>query len=120
MRLILEDIFGLEPSGGGTAGTHDPSRPAYNWALAQNAPNPCATTTDIMYEIPRPCRVKITVYNTLGQVVRVLVHESAEPGRHRATWDGMSASGRRVSSGVYFYRMNAGDFSATRKMLLVN
>ena len=120
MRLILEDIFGLEPSGGGTAGTHDPSRPAYNWALAQNAPNPCATTTDIMYEIPRPCRVKITVYNTLGQVVRVLVDESAEPGRHRATWDGRSASGRRVSSGVYFYRMNAGDFSATRKMLLIN
>jgi hypothetical protein len=120
MKLILEDLFGLAPTGGGTAGTEGETGTSYGWALAQNSPNPCVTSTEIRYEIAKPGRVRITVYNALGQVVRVLVDEQAEPGRHGAIWDGKSSSGGRISSGVYFYKMDAGGFSATKKMLVVN
>jgi hypothetical protein len=123
MRLILEDIFGLAPPGGGTAGTGEPSGPpetGHAWALAQNSPNPFARSTEIRYEVAEPCRARIAVYNTRGQVVRVLVDEAEEPGAYRAAWDGRSESGRRVSSGVYFYRIEAGAFTATRKMLILN
>jgi hypothetical protein len=120
MRLILEDIFGLAPAGGGTAGTHDPQRPGYDWALAQNAPNPCISTTHIRFELPRRAEVNISVYDALGRVVRVLVDEIMEPGEHAVQWDGRNTSGRRISGGVYFYRMHSEGFSATRKMLVVN
>jgi hypothetical protein len=120
MRLILEDIFGLPPSGGGTAGRPDEPGQTRAFMLAQNAPNPCFSTTQIRFGIPRETRVNITVYNTLGQRVRDLVDETMEPGEHSVSWDGRSDSGQRVSSGVYFYRMRAGDFIATKKMLVVN
>ena len=120
IRLVLEDIFALPSGSGGKPGAPDPARTAYVWRLLQNAPNPCAASTSISYEIARPCRVRITVYNTQGQVVRLLVDETAEAGRHSVAWDGRTAPGRRVSSGVYFYRMDAGPYTATRKLLLIN
>lgn len=120
IRLILKDIFGLPQTGGGTAGAKDKPGTGFGWALAQNSPNPCRASTEIRYEMAKTGRVRITLYNALGQVVRVLVDGEAEPGGHVAAWDGRSASGSRVSSGVYFYRMEAGNFSATRKMIVVN
>jgi len=120
MRLILEDIFGLAPTGGGTAGTPKQPGATYGWSLAQNSPNPCVASTEIRYRVATPARVTITVYNTLGQAVRVLVDEEAMPGAYSALWDGCNSSGRRVSSGVYFYRMQAGNFFANKKLLVVN
>ena len=120
MRLILEDVFGLPPSGGGTAGNPDKPGPRYGWRLAQNAPNPCMSTTEIRFELPQRTDVSITVYNAAGQVVCVLVDESRDAGEHRVFWDGRNASGQRVSSGVYFYRMRAQGFTTTKKMLVIN
>jgi hypothetical protein len=122
MRLILEDIFGLAPTGGGSAGIPDrpvPPRPGYTWSLAQNSPNPCTGSTAIVYEIAAPCRVRLAVYNAMGQVIRVLADGPAEPGRHTALWDGRGRTGGRVASGVYFYRVESGGFVATRKMLVL-
>lgn len=120
MRLILEDVFGLPPSGGGMAGNPDKPGRARTYMLAQNAPNPFVSSTSIAFEIPRRADVNITVYNTLGQRVRALVSERMEPGVHRVTWDGRNAGGKRVSSGVYFYRMQADSYTTTRKLLIVN
>jgi hypothetical protein len=120
VRFILEDIFGLTPPGGGTAGGPSIPGQTYVYRLAQNAPNPCVSMTEIWFEVSRETGVSITVYNTLGQRVRTLVNESMEAGEHRVSWDGRNASGQRVSSGVYFYRMQAGRFMATKKMLVVN
>lgn len=119
-RTILEDIFGLtppSPGGGGTARIEP--RPVFRWALAQNAPNPCRQSTDIRYEIACAGRVSIKIYDARGRLVRTLVDERGAPGRYAAHWDGTNASGRRVSSGLYFYKMESADFTATRKMLLV-
>jgi hypothetical protein len=118
MGVILEDIFGLNPSGGGIARVEPPQVEA-RWALHQNIPNPCVTGTEIRYEIGRPARVRITVYNALGQQVVTLVDGAAEAGTHSAHWDGCSGSGEPVTSGVYFYKIEAGPFIATRKMLML-
>ena len=119
MRVILEDVFGLPSTGGGGPAAVDPPLPGYRWTLAQNAPNPCVTGTQIRYETARPVRVKISIYNALGRQVCVLVDGLKEPGEHSAHWDGRNQRGERVTSGVYFYKIEAGAFAATRKMLVL-
>jgi hypothetical protein len=120
LLTILEDIFGLPSGGSGTGGTSDvPGMGAYRWALHQNTPNPVAGMTEVRYEVARTTAVSIKVYNAMGQHVKTLVDEPVEPGRYLAQWDGTNLAGMKVSSGVYFYRMAAGAFSATKKMLVV-
>jgi hypothetical protein len=92
------------------------------FALSQNSPNPFNPSTTISYEIPESSgsvKVVMAVYNIRGQKVITLVDELKETGQYSVNWNGQDESGRRVSSGVYFYRMNAGDFKAVRKMVIV-
>ena len=69
--------------------------------------------------MPESGRVLLTVYTSLGQEVRTLVDDVQEVGEYTVRWDGRDAVGRQVASGVYFYRMRAGDFSETKRMLLL-
>lgn len=120
MRIILRDIFGLPPQSGGCGGVTDVEpQSGCRWALAQNTPNPCVSTTEIRFDVARTSDVAIRVYNTMGQVVRVLKDGRLEPGHYSVAWDGTSTAGGKVASGVYFYEMKSGEFSATRKMLVV-
>ena len=89
------------------------------YGLHQNAPNPFNPSTLIGYQLPEAGLVRLAIYNLLGQEVRVLVNETKEAGSFTATWDGTDALGRRVASGAYLYRINAGEFSASRRMLLL-
>ncbi|MCC7261968.1 MAG: T9SS type A sorting domain-containing protein [Candidatus Latescibacteria bacterium] len=81
--------------------------------VAQNAPNPFNPSTTIAYTLDQGAEVTITVFNMIGHQVAVLQHEHLPAGTHAVKWD---ASG--LASGVYFYRIQAGAFSETRKMLL--
>jgi hypothetical protein len=119
--LILEDIFGLEPSGGGTAGA-DPREKAerLRWSLSQNTPNPVTSGTEIAYDVEFCDHIRIEVYDALGRMVRVVENGPKQSGRYVAYWDGCNTAGRPVSSGVYFYRMSSGDFRATRKMIVLH
>ena len=120
LLMILEDIYGLPSQGSGTGGGTDvPKRTTFQWALHQNTPNPVAGMTEVRYEVARTSAVSIKVYNAMGQHVTTLVDGRVEPGRYAAHWDGKNSGGERVSSGVYFYKMNAGAFNATKKMLIV-
>jgi hypothetical protein len=119
MRVILEDIFGLPAgSSGGPAGIDEPPV-AYRWHLAQNTPNPCVRATEIRYSLGRRSPVRLVVYDVLGREVRVLEDGVIGAGEHRAVWDGCNDLGKRVTSGVYFYKLEAGDHQFTRKMLVV-
>ncbi|MFC1544569.1 cohesin domain-containing protein [Gemmatimonadota bacterium] len=91
------------------------------YSLSQNSPNPFNPSTTIKYQVPEgdAARVQIVVYNIRGQKVITLVDELKESGDYSVNWSGQSASGQRVSSGVYFYRMSADEFSAMRKMVIV-
>lgn len=87
--------------------------------LLQNYPNPFNAICEITYALPTDCQVILAVYNVLGQKVKVLVDEHQSAGRKSATWDGKDDQGQEVTSGVYFYRIQAGDFTSARKMLLL-
>ena len=89
------------------------------YGLNRNMPNPFNPSTVIGYQLPEAGQVRLAIYNLLGQEVRVLVNERREAGSFTAAWDGTDALGRRVGSGVYLYRIQAGSFSATKRMLLL-
>jgi len=84
------------------------------YALSQNYPNPFNPETKINYHIPVSGQVKLSVYNTLGQLVSVLVNEVQTSGSYNVSFDGSG-----LSSGVYIYRLESGSFVQTRKMILV-
>ncbi|MCB0299353.1 MAG: T9SS type A sorting domain-containing protein, partial [Calditrichaeota bacterium] len=90
-----------------------------SYELAQNYPNPFNPTTTISYQLPENSAVKLQIYNTLGQIVATLVSGNQQAGSYTVSWDGTSQSGEKVASGVYVYRLQAGAFSQTRKMMLL-
>ncbi len=91
----------------------------FGFELAQAAPNPFVDNTKIRYSVPSRQHVSIEVYNILGQKVRTLVDEAKEANSYVAEWDGRADGGARVSSGIYFYKMVSGEFSATKKAVLL-
>jgi hypothetical protein len=99
-------------------GLDNPNAPK-TFTLFQNQPNPFNPTTQISYYIPKACHAKLTVYNVLGQSVRVLYDGYQEAGMQTVTWDGKNSNGVELSSGIYFYRLQAGDFNQTKKMSLM-
>ena len=87
--------------------------------LAQNYPNPFNPDTKISYALPNDCHVKMTIYNLLGQKIKVLVDEHQTAGTKDVYWNGKDDNGKEVASGVYFYKLDAGEFTWSRRMLLI-
>jgi hypothetical protein len=85
--------------------------------LEQNYPNPFNSNTVIRYSIDKPVLVSISIYDILGRAVRVLNNDARQPGFYQVVWDGRDGSGNPATSGVYFYRLHAGDRSIVRRML---
>jgi len=83
-------------------------------ALLENYPNPFNARTTISYQLPAEAHVRLEVYNTLGQRIATLVDVRQEAGYRSVVWDASE-----VSSGVYFYKLTTGDFSESKRMLLV-
>jgi hypothetical protein len=89
------------------------------YALEQNYPNPFNAGTVIRFDLPEAGYVKISVFNVLGQTVRTLADGDMDAGTRMVEWDGRDESGNPASSGVYFYRISANKFSATKKMTVL-
>jgi subtilisin family serine protease len=89
------------------------------FSLSQNYPNPFNPATEIQFALPENAHVKIEIFNVLGQKVHTLVNEDMEAGYKSVTWNGLDDSGKNVSSGVYLYRMEAGDRVFNKKMLML-
>jgi uncharacterized protein (TIGR02145 family) len=87
--------------------------------LIQNYPNPFNPSTSIEYSVPTRTHVTVEIFNLLGQHVRTLVDGMKSPGTYKIDWDGTDGAGRSVSTGVYMYRLKAGDCSGTKKMMLL-
>jgi len=89
--------------------------------LRQNQPNPFNPATTIEFSIPQAGRAALRIYDTAGKLVRTLVDRdyAGAVSSQRAVWDGRNDAGHVVRSGVYFYKLEAGDFTASRKMLLL-
>jgi len=87
--------------------------------LAQNVPNPFNPTTTIRFTVAEKGNVSLSIFDASGRLVRSLVDGVSEAGSQEITWDGRDNSNRPVSSGVYFYRLSAGKFNESKKMVLL-
>ena len=89
------------------------------FAFYEPAPNPFNPSTVISFVLPSSERVQLAVYDASGQLVKTLVNEVRSPGRHEVEWNGTDAGGRNVSSGVYLYRITAGENRHAGKLVLL-
>lgn len=90
-----------------------------SYHLSSPFPNPFNPTTTISYDLPEQSQVTLGIYDLLGKKIKALVNQSQVAGNKIVVWDGTDFFGRQVSAGVYLYRIQAGEFTQTRKMLLL-
>lgn len=114
-RLVAIDLRGGEQAFGPIAVR---SRPRATWSLAQSHPNPGHATTVIPFAIGTREVVQVRIYDVSGRLVRVLLDERMGAGEHRVSWDGRDDAGNRLGPGTYLYRLDAGSYSASRKLVL--
>ena len=89
------------------------------FALHQNYPNPFNPVTTIRYDVPEQSNVRVEIYNVIGQKVAELVNRSHQPGFYAVNWDGTNMTGSQLGSGMYFYKIEADQFTSVKKLLLV-
>jgi hypothetical protein len=89
------------------------------FGLEGNYPNPFAGQTTIAFALAEASEVQVSVYDVLGRKVATVVDKAMSAGTHQVSWDGQSDDGRRLASGAYFYRIEAGDYAATRRLTIV-
>jgi hypothetical protein len=89
------------------------------FSLSQNYPNPVTASTTIRYSLAQKTGVELAVYNTAGQRMGDLVRETQDAGHYSVRWNFGEVSGTELPNGVYFYRIAAGDFIETRKMVIM-
>jgi hypothetical protein len=87
--------------------------------MTQNYPNPFNSATTISYHVSEITDIELTIFNILGQKIRTLVNCRQSAGSYQIQWDGQDNEGRNVASGIYFYRLKAGEFAKIRKMVLI-
>jgi hypothetical protein len=102
-----------------TTGIDDNDILPQNYSLAQNYPNPFNPSTNLEFSMKNTGHVLITIYNLLGQKVCVVTDAEFPAGKHTVEWDGTDYDGQKVTSGIYLYRMEAGDFSDAKKMIVL-
>jgi hypothetical protein len=90
-----------------------------SFMLLQNYPNPFNPETSINYQLPEKVAVKIAIFNLRGQQIRTLQNRVQEQGYHSVRWDGHDEAGYKVVSGIYLYRIKAGEYASTKKMALM-
>jgi hypothetical protein len=107
--------------GGGVVASFETkiTTPGLELTLNQNHPNPFNPTTTITFTSPKSGRVTLNVYDASGKLIRTLVNEEMSAGSKDVAWNGTDNVGNRVSSGVYFYRLTAGNRTLTKKMVLL-
>ena len=112
-------IYALDPQA--ITSIHQPEiyTVSKRFKLFQNQPNPFNISTNIRYELSRPSRVVLRIYNTIGQEVRTLINEKQTAGEWSINWDGKDADHQPIGSGIYIYQLQVGDAIQSRKMLLM-
>ncbi len=90
-----------------------------SFELSSVAPNPMGSSVHIKYSVPVKTRVSLKVYDVSGKLIRTLVNDEENPGFKEVSWNGLDRAGRKVSRGIYFVRMDAPNYTATRKIILL-
>ena len=110
----------VQVSGEGTIlWTEENYNTPFELALLQNYPNPFVKLTTISYQLPVKSKVSLRIYDMGGRVIKTIVDGAQKPGFYNIKWDATDSSGKKVSQGVYFYELDAGDFKSTKKLILL-
>jgi hypothetical protein len=88
-------------------------------SLGESYPNPFLQTTIIRYSIACPSHISLKIYSLAGETVRTLINEQQKAGYYTIHWDGKDNNGNRVAPGIYFYRLEAGEFKASKKLVIL-
>jgi flagellar hook assembly protein FlgD len=97
----------------------DEHNPVLVSKLMQNYPNPFNPTTTIRFSIKEAAPTELSIFNLKGQLVKTLVNEPLPAGLHNVLWNGKDNNNRNVASGMYFYRLDSGNYNSVKKMLLL-
>ncbi|HNZ86274.1 MAG TPA: FlgD immunoglobulin-like domain containing protein [bacterium] len=97
----------------------DSITPAITPTLGNAYPNPFKTQTSVSYNLPKSGNVEIGVYNIKGQLIKTLINETKSSGEHNISWNGIDQNGHSVATGIYFFKMVSGKYSAIKKVMLV-
>lgn len=116
---VMSDCNGIGKLSGNTGYTIEHETLPEDFALFQNYPNPFNPTTEISFALPEASDVTLAIYNSSGQLVRLLASGQKAAGRHSLVWDAKDQFGVPVASGVYLYTLKAGNFVAQRKLILM-
>ena len=119
ITIALDSIQQISFQSFVTAVTNNNSILPKQFAVSQNYPNPFNPSTVINYALPKSSLVTIMIYNILGQEVRTLVKGELQAGNYTAQWNGDDNTGQSVASGVYIYRVTAGQYVKSLKMMLL-
>lgn len=111
--------FVASPTSLGPTGVRSEFEMPSSFELHQNYPNPFNPSTTIRFSLPRPTHISLKVYDALGRDVATLVDEIRNEGVYNTEWNGRTDDGFRAASGLYFYRIVAGSFVQTKKMILL-
>lgn len=114
LMLMIDDLHIYT-----TVGNSDVNNAPLYTRLGANYPNPFNPETTIRFSVKEKCHVNISIYNIKGQLVKTSVNEEMNSGYHSVVWNGTDNHGRDVSSGVYFYKMSAGNYSSIKKMIVM-
>jgi hypothetical protein len=112
------DVYLIKTDGSGMVGIEE-SNDEYRtrnieFRLLQNKPNPFSTLTALSYELGAPARTTLKIYDITGKLVKILVDKRQDPGVYQIHWEG-----KDIGSGIYFYRLQSGDYSTTKKLILL-
>jgi flagellar hook assembly protein FlgD len=98
--------------------SHTPTTPS-SFTLTQNYPNPFSPETTIRFDLPQPQEIELAIYNLAAQRVATLVQGHREAGSYSVRWNGVDDAGLELPSGIYLYRLTAGEHVETWKLLLL-
>ncbi|OPX32160.1 hypothetical protein B1H10_07855 [candidate division KSB1 bacterium 4484_188] len=118
MKTATTPVDNLRIQEGASAITQTDFTPN-TFRLFDNFPNPFNPTTLIRFQVPGTSHVQLKIYNSLGQEVRTLVNRNQAAGTQSVVWDGRNNAGNSVASGIYYYRLQAGNFVQVKKMMLL-
>jgi len=118
-RTYTYQVGGLQGDREFLSFTLSVSVPAIPLTLYQNYPNPFNPSTSISFYMPAPDGVRLEIFDVQGRRIRTLADRQMEGGRHTLHWDGFNDAGRKVSSGIYVYRLVCGKRSLTRKLVMM-
>jgi len=118
-EILPRDSTDIQSEPTGVESAEHPGALPLHYSLSQNYPNPFNPETEIRYAVPERAFVRLEVFNLLGQKVANLVDGSHAAGEYSVRWNGSDDRGVSLASGIYFYRLQAGEFSDTRKMIFL-